>query len=217
MPNSYSKTANLKQKLKEKFGIGYRRSPEGFREYVLPPGILNKLLLEVPGAAARSLKLPFMRPINLYQSQYDSPEFRTHERIHAAQSLLENQPTPNQIKNILGPDAKGSDQWFSEFEMPAYEFMTADQDAYINSTTNPRLNPGGWSRPIHPDDLPFIKEQQLKYNRYMELIDRLNPSSGADVAEAPMPETLQRNRMMNWPEKLSGQYLPKLRVPKIIK
>jgi hypothetical protein len=214
-----TKKQELGEKLKEKFGIKYRRSPEGIREFIIPQGIQQSLFFaNNPHAQAYSLKLPLMAPMNVYKEQRIDPETETHERIHAGQQLLENQPTLEQLESIFGKRAPGRyNVRHPIMEIPAYNLSSPVEDSYNKFLQNlPRVREGGFKRVVTPSDLIEIQEQQAKYNQYMNLLEDLNLGN-IEAAESPMPETFKRRRMMNWPEKRDPNFLPRLPRPQIIR
>ena len=214
----------LRDELKDYFikGMGFetRRSPLGITEHIIPEGVLQDLAFSIVPRSSVAYSLPGYRgmaPINIYRKGgEDRPEIREHERIHAGQHMLRNRLSAEVAKRIFPQQTYGAEQKVPDYEIPAYELAYPEQDIVRDLLQKAEPGEANWKKWIIEATREKILKQQLGYNEWMDYINRVNPED-ADIAEAPYPESLQRNRIMNWPNKLDSKYVPQLPRPRVIK
>lgn len=198
----------LKRELKNLVGVKTRFSPLGIEEYAVPAEQYNSLEEFTPGSRGFA-EVKSNPPFIVYQQPYENdPEVSTHERIHAGQAFLKNQPTWSQIDKIFPDEFEGT-SGMPQFEKPAYAFDTVYPADKFNAETQQKYK----NRPnILKSLLDTVSQvrakEQNKFNEYIDLMNILNPGQ-AQPLEAAMPESLIREYIKSH----AKPHRPRYRIP----
>ena len=156
-------------------GVTSRKSPIGLDEYIVPENLLKKDSgFPWPfeqGAQAVTQRAP--KPYTVYREKFSAaPEVMAHERIHAGQLMLPNEPTARQISKVFNvSEAEAQDPGTVEY--PAYAF----------------------------DEPKFQKKNQPDFNKYIDLMYQLNPGQSQPL-EISMPDAFIREYVKSHPRPL---------------
>lgn len=180
-----------------------RKSPIGRNEYTVSLDTLRKL----PGVPSNALGITDPETGDSYLPEGAPGKFLTHERIHQAQFRQNQQPSLPELAEALRQYYPNEDalRWemgqhgvpdsHLTLEAPAYAFQ---EKSYQHDTWP--IDPRDFSRAELQERL---QQQQEAYNRYIDLMYRLNGSK-ANSIEAVAPTGLEMDYIRNHPR----PYLP---------